>query len=90
MSRTEAADHNDGITGHSKRVVFTMGGKGGVGKTGCMLALAEWFEANQLPFTLLDLDTENKARGSLKHYFNGAARKVNGCVKYGPSAHRIG
>ena len=42
-----------------------------------MLALAEWFEANQIPFTLLDLDTENKARGSLKHYFNGAARKVN-------------
>lgn len=44
----------------AKRVVFTMGGKGGVGKTGCMLALAEWFEANQIPFTLLDLDTENK------------------------------
>lgn len=61
----------------SKRVVFTMGGKGGVGKTGCMLALAEWFEANQIPFTLLDLDTENKARGSLKHYFNGSARKVD-------------
>lgn len=61
----------------AKRVVFTMGGKGGVGKTGCMLALAEWFEANQIPFTLLDLDTENKTRGSLKHYFDGAARKVN-------------
>jgi len=42
-----------------------------------MLALAEWFEANQIPFTLLDLDTENKARGSLKHYFDGVARKVN-------------
>jgi hypothetical protein len=61
----------------TKRVVFTMGGKGGTGKTGCMLALAEWFEANQIPFTLLDLDTENKARGSLKHYFNSAARKIN-------------
>ena len=61
----------------TKRVVFTMGGKGGTGKTGCMLGLAEWFEANQIPYTLLDLDTENKARGSLKHYFNGAARKIN-------------
>ena len=61
----------------SKRVVFTMGGKGGVGKTGLMVALAEWFEANEIPFTLLDLDTENKARGSLKHFFNGSVSKVN-------------
>ena len=29
----------------TKRVVFTMGGKGGVGKTGVVVALAEWFEA---------------------------------------------
>src|SRR5258708_35971393 len=61
----------------SKRVVFTMGGKGGVGKTGLMVALAEWFEANEIPFTLLDLDMENKARGSLKHFFNGSVAKVN-------------
>jgi len=54
-----------------------MGGKGGVGKTGLMVALAEWFEANEIPFTLLDLDTENKARGSLKHFFNGSVVKVN-------------
>jgi hypothetical protein len=62
---------------NSKRVVFTMGGKGGVGKTGVMVALAEWFEANEIPVTLLDLDTENKARGSLKHFFNGSVTKVN-------------
>ena|ERR1700693_1279954 len=61
----------------NKRVVFTMGGKGGVGKTGLMVALAEWFEANEIPSTLLDLDTENKARGSLKHFFNGSVAKVN-------------
>ena len=61
----------------TKRVVFTMGGKGGVGKTGVMVALAEWFEANQIPVTMLDLDTENKARGSLKHFFNGTVTKVN-------------
>jgi cellulose biosynthesis protein BcsQ len=58
-------------------VVFTQGGKGGVGKTGFMIHLAEWFMANRVPFTLLDLDTENKSRGSLKHYFNGLARKIN-------------
>src|ERR1700689_1787192 len=61
----------------NKRVVFTMGGKGGVGKTGLMVALAEWFEAHGIPFTLLDLDTANKARGSLKHFFNGSVAKVN-------------
>jgi MinD-like ATPase involved in chromosome partitioning or flagellar assembly len=61
----------------NKRVVFTMGGKGGVGKTGLMVSLAEWFETNEIPFTLLDLDTENKARGSLKHFFNGSVAKVN-------------
>lgn len=65
------------MTAVMKRVVFTMGGKGGVGKTGVMAALAEWFEAHEIPCTLLDLDTENKTRGSLKHYFNGSAAKVN-------------
>ena len=44
------------MTTNTKRVVFTMGGKGGVGKTGVMVALAEWFEANQIPVTLLDLE----------------------------------
>ena len=67
---------------NSKRVVFTMGGKGGVGKTGVMVALAEWFEANEIPVTLLDLDTENKARGSLKHFFNGTVTKVNRMPAY--------
>ena len=65
------------MSAEAKRVVFTMGGKGGVGKTGVMVALAEWFAANEIPVTLLDLDTENKARGSLKHFFNGSVTKVN-------------
>jgi MinD-like ATPase involved in chromosome partitioning or flagellar assembly len=65
------------MTEFSKRVVFTMGGKGGVGKTGVVVALGEWFQANEIPVTLLDLDTENKARGSLKHFFNGTVTKVD-------------
>ena len=65
------------MTEFSKRVVFTMGGKGGVGKTGVVVALAEWFQANEIPVTLLDLDTENKARGSLNHFFNGTVTKVD-------------
>lgn len=65
------------MTANSKRVVFTMGGKGGVGKTGFVVALAEWFAVNGIPITLLDLDTENKARGSLQHFFRQAVAKVN-------------
>ncbi|MGA8437826.1 MAG: hypothetical protein WB762_14870 [Candidatus Sulfotelmatobacter sp.] len=61
----------------SKRVIFTMGGKGGVGKTTFVLALVEWFETHHIPVKLLDLDTENKTRGSLKHYFDGTVTKVN-------------
>jgi hypothetical protein len=59
-----------------KRIILTMGGKGGVGKTGVTLTIAEWLQSHEVPFTLLDLDTENKARGSLKHYYR-EARKVN-------------
>src|SRR6266540_3917748 len=63
--------------GASKRVILSMGGKGGVGKTSVMACLAEWFDTNQIPVTLLDLDTENKARGSLTHFFGGPVPKVN-------------
>src|SRR6266581_3854998 len=65
------------VNSAEKRVILSMGGKGGVGKTGIMVALAEWFESNQLPVKLLDLDTENKSRGSLAHFFNGNVPKVN-------------
>jgi hypothetical protein len=42
-----------------------------------MAGLAEWFAANEIPVKLLDLDTENKARGSLSHFFGGSVPKVN-------------
>jgi len=81
QSAAEAAQLNlanpTNQTDISKRVIFTMGGKGGVGKTSVVLALAEWFENHQIRVRLLDLDTENKARGSLKHYFDGTVAKVN-------------
>jgi hypothetical protein len=65
------------MTEYSKRVVFTIGGKGGVGKTGIVVALVENFQANEIPVSLLDLDTENKARGSLEHLFDGSMTKVD-------------
>lgn len=61
----------------SKRVVMTMGGKGGTGKTTLMTALAEWYREHQLPFLLLDLYTENKARCSVSHFFREAADKID-------------
>ena len=61
----------------TKRVILSMGGKGGVGKTNVMTGLAEWYRHHQIPVTLLDLDTENKTRGSLTHFFGGAVPKVN-------------
>jgi len=60
-----------------KRVIVSMGGKGGVGKTNFMTGLAEWYQDHQIPVTLLDLDTENKARGSLTHFFGGQIPKIN-------------
>jgi hypothetical protein len=69
--------NHQGRRSTKKRVVFTMGGKGGVGKTSVVLALAEWYHANQVEITLLDLDSENKAVGSLKHYFSSAVHQVN-------------
>jgi curved DNA-binding protein CbpA len=61
----------------AKRVIFSMGGKGGVGKTSVMTGLAEWYEENRIPAILLDLDTENKACGSLTHFFGGRVPKIN-------------
>ena len=61
----------------NSRVILSMGGKGGVGKTSVMVSLVEWFDVNGIPAQLLDLDTENKARGSLSHFYSERAPKVN-------------
>jgi MinD-like ATPase involved in chromosome partitioning or flagellar assembly len=74
-SKIEALDAGAVIV--EKRVILSMGGKGGVGKTSVMTVLAEWFDLNQIPVKVLDLDTENKARGSLTHFFGGRIPKVN-------------
>jgi MinD-like ATPase involved in chromosome partitioning or flagellar assembly len=60
-----------------KRIILSMGGKGGVGKTAVMVSLADWFHANQIPIQMLDLDTENKSRGSLAHFYGNRAPKLD-------------
>lgn len=82
MSKTDATGvvrlrNETAAANAEKRVILSMGGKGGVGKTSFMTALAEWFDANEIPVKLLDLDVENKARGSLAHFFGGRVPKVN-------------
>lgn len=79
MSATSAVleQHFDVAVTTAKRVIFSMGGKGGVGKTSVMTGLAEWFEENRIPVALLDLDTENKAKGSLTNFFGGRVPKIN-------------
>ena len=79
MGTATRAGNTDANAVHvaNKRVILSMGGKGGVGKTSVMTGLAEWFRENDIPAKLLDLDTENKARGSLAHFFHGEVPKVN-------------
>ena len=75
ITRNDQQEHAS--TRFNKRVILSMGGKGGVGKTSIMAGLAEWFDANRIPVQLLDLDSENKARGSLTHFFGGRVPKIN-------------
>src|ERR1700677_858036 len=60
-----------------KKVVYSIGGKGGNGKTTVITVLAEWYIENQIPCTLLDLDTENKKKGSFCHFFPDRAIKID-------------
>jgi len=60
-----------------KKAVFPTGGKGGTGKSTFVISLAEWYAQNNIPFTLLDLDTENKKKGSLSHFFPDHAAKID-------------
>jgi MinD-like ATPase involved in chromosome partitioning or flagellar assembly len=77
MSKTKTERAGAAVAAAEKRVILSMGGKCGVGKTSVMTGLAEWFDENQIPVTMLDLDTENKARGSLTHFYGGRVPKVN-------------
>ena len=52
-----------------KRVVFTIAGKGGVGKTTVMATLAEWYASTAYTAELFDMDPDNKAEGCFKALF---------------------
>ncbi len=62
------------MTKPTKRIVFSCGGKGGVGKTTVATAIADFYAARGIAATLFDCDTENKQRGSLSHYYPNAGK----------------
>ena len=58
------------------RVIFTMGGKGGVGKTSVSVLLASWLQQHDTAPLLLYLDGETKAHGSLNHFYPNARKST--------------
>ncbi len=62
------------MTKPTKLIVFSCGGKGGVGKTTVATAIADFYATRAIPVTLFDCDTENKQRGSLSHFFPTATK----------------
>ena len=54
---------------HNLRHVFTMGGKGGAGKTTVLSAIVAYLQEQGVPFDLFDADIENEKRGNLNLYF---------------------
>ena len=60
----------------SKRIVFTQGGKGGVGKTTAALSLYDYYQTKKATVTLADFDVENRAKSGL-NYWHKDAEKVD-------------
>lgn len=58
----------------SKRVIFTQGGKGGVGKTTLAVSLVEWFRAQKKSVQILDFDVENEEASGLKCFIPEAVK----------------
>ncbi len=56
------------------RVVFTQGGKGGVGKTEIAINLATWYHSQGIRPKLIDFDTENSQKSGLKNFMPEAEK----------------
>ena len=64
------------MTNTKKRVVFTQGGKGGVGKTTLANDMADWYRGRGISVKMLDFDWENEAASGFS-FFNKEAEKFN-------------
>jgi GTPase SAR1 family protein len=58
------------------RIVFTQGGKGGVGKTTIITAFVGWARSKGLDPVLMDFDFENREKSSLQSFY-GEAQKID-------------
>jgi hypothetical protein len=56
------------------RIVFTQGGKGGVGKTDLSLSLVSWYLQNGVRPILFDFDVENTNKSSLQNFYPEARK----------------
>ncbi|MGB0372007.1 MAG: hypothetical protein ACPGN3_11785 [Opitutales bacterium] len=57
-----------------KRIVFTQGGKGGVGKSEVVFALIPWYHSQGFDPILLDFDIENTNKSGLKNFYPEAEK----------------
>jgi len=73
-SSSEATAHAT-VAAAEKRVVLSMGGKGGVGKTSVMTGLAEWFDSNQIPLQLMDLIRRTRRADPWRTFLEHARRR---------------
>ncbi len=58
----------------SIRIVFTEGGKGGVGKTEVAIALATWYQRQGLSPQLIDFGAEANSKGGLQSFLSEATK----------------
>jgi len=59
---------------HSRRIIFTQGGKGGVAKTELVLSLISWYRSLGLSPLLLDFDVENTNKSGLQNFYPEAEK----------------
>jgi hypothetical protein len=57
---------------NKNKIIFTMGGKGGVGKTLSLVTLIEALQNEGRSFSLIDADRENDKAGGISHFFPDA------------------
>jgi hypothetical protein len=62
------------MTSDKKKIIYSIGAKGGSGKTTALVSLADFFHGAKVPVTLIDADVENRVRGSFANFFNGTPK----------------